>query len=216
MKRYIIEVEDGKIFSYATAGLRLMRPHGDKFYSAKKLSAYLEWFTEETAVDELDICFIYSDDSATIEQIKNTAQKFPHAEKSTWQMTELKNFFRNYRDEQLKENFRWDENLRQIIFDNGKIFKVDGLSDLILEAEKISTPHKKFKIKVYTPPEKSIKNSELEIMNEDSPLRKSSKPLNLPAEFQEKISANDLQKYIEEQTSEQCDKVSFRSQKACS
>ena len=99
---------------------------------------------------------------------------------------ELRNFFRNYRDEQLKENFRWDENLRQIIFDNGKIFKVDGLSDLILEPEKISTPPKKFKIKVYTPPEKSIKNSELEIMNEDSPLRKSSKPLNLPAEFQEK------------------------------
>ena len=93
MRRYIIEVEDGKIFSYAAAGLRLMKPHGDKFYSARKFSAYWVWFTEEIAADELDICFIYSGEPATIEQIKNTAQKFPHAEKSTWQMTELRNFF---------------------------------------------------------------------------------------------------------------------------
>lgn len=161
MRRYIIEVEDGKIFSYAAAGLRLMRPHGDKFYSAGKFSAYWEWFTEETAVDELDICFIYSGESATIEQIKDAAQKFPHAENSTWQMAELRKFFTKYRDEPLKENFRWDENLRQISFDDGKIFKVDGLSDLILIPEKISEPSKKSKIRVYTPPERPIKNEEL-------------------------------------------------------
>ena len=204
MRRYIIEVEDGKIFSYAAAGLRLMRPHGDKFYSAGNLSAYWEWFTEETAVDELDICFIYSGETATIEQIKDAAQKFPHPENSTWQMAELRNFFTKYRDEPLKENFRWDENLRQIIFDDEKIFKVDGLSDLILEPEKISEPPKKFKIRVYTPPKKSIGNEVPEP-------EKFSEPTELPAEPQEKISASDLQKYIAERTAGQCDTVSFKS-----
>lgn len=211
MKRYIIEVEEGKVFSYAVAGLRLMRPHGDKFYSVGKLSAYWEWFTEETAVDELDICFIYSGEQATIEQIKNTAQKFPHSENSTWRIAELRDFFTKYRDEPLKENFRWDENLRQIIFDDGKIFKVEGLSDLIFGPEKISEPPKKFKITVYTPPEKPIRNEELEIRNDIPEPKKSLEPLELPAEFQEKISASDLQKYIAEQTDGQCDKVSFKS-----
>lgn len=188
-----------------------MRPHGDKFYSARKISAYWEWFTEETAVDELDICFIYSDESATIEQIKDAAQKFLHAENSTWQMAELREFFSEYRDEPLKENFRWDENFRQIIFDDGKIFKVAGLSDLILEPEKISEPPKKFKIRVYTPPEKPIRHEELEISNGVPEPKKISEPPELPAEFQEKISASDLQKYITEQTDGQCDKVSFKS-----
>ena len=204
MNRYIIEVEDGKIFSYAAAGSRLMRPHGDKFYSAENLSAYWEWFTEETAVDELDICFIFSDEFATIEQLKNAAQKFPHPENSTWQMAELRNFFTKYRDEPLKENFHWDENLRQIIFDDGKIFTVDGLADLILEPEKISEPPKKFKITVYTPPKKSIRH-------DVSEPKKFSEPTELPAESQEKISASDLQKYIAEQTAGQCDTVSFKS-----
>lgn len=93
MRRYIIEVEGEKIFSYSADGLRLMKPHGDKFYLARKFSAYWEWFTEETAVDELDICFIYSDESVTIEQIKNAAQKFPHSENSKWQIAELRKFF---------------------------------------------------------------------------------------------------------------------------
>ena len=211
MKRYIIEFEDGKIFSYAAAGSRLMRPHGDKFYPAGKFSAYWAWFMEETAVDELDICFIYSGEPATIEQIKDAAQKFPHPENSTWQMAELRKFFTKYRNEPLKENFHWDENLQQIIFDDGKIFKVDGLSNLILETEKFSEPPKKFKIKVYTPPEKPISNEELEISNEVPEPKKFLEPLELPAEFQEKISASDLQKYIAEQTDGQCDKVSFKS-----
>ena len=210
MRRYIIEVENGKIFSYAAAGLRLMKPHGDKFYSAGKISAYWEWFTEETAVDELDICFIYSGEPATIEQIKDAAQKFPHAENSTWQMTELRNFLTKYRDEPLKENFRWDENLRQIIFDDGKILKVDGLSDLILIPEKTSETPKKSKITVYIPPE--IIDKELEIGNEVPKPKKFSESIELPTGFQEKISASDLQKYIAEQTDGQCDKVSFKSQ----
>jgi len=211
LRRYIIEVEDGKIFSYAAAGLRLMRPHGDKFYSAGKISSYWEWFTEETVVDELDICFIYSGKSATIEQIKKAAQKFPHAENSTWQMAELRKFFTSYRDEPLKENFRWEESLRQIIFDDGKIFKVEGLSDLILEPEKISEPPKKFKIKVYVPHKEATRNEELEIRAEVPKPKKFSEPLELPNEFQEKISASDLRKYIAEQTDGQCDKVSFKS-----
>lgn len=188
-----------------------MRPHGDKFYSAGKFSAYWAWFTEEIAADELDICFIYSGEPATIEQIKNAAQKFPHAENSTWQMAELRKFFTKYRDEPLKENFHWDENLRQIISDDGKIFKLDGLSDLILEPEKISEPLKKFKIKVYTPPEKTIRNEESAISSEVPEPKKSLESLELPTEFQEKISASDLQKYIAEQTDGQCDTVSFKS-----
>ena len=211
LRRYIIEVEGGKIFSYAAAGLRLMKPHGDKFYPAGKISSYWEWFTEETAVDELDICFIYSGEPATIEQIKSAAQKFPHAENSTWQMSELRKFFTSYRDEPLKENFRWDESLQQIIFDDGKIFKVEGLSTLILEPEKISEPPKKFKIKVYVPPKESIRNEELGIREEVPEPKKFSEPLELLAEFQEKISASDLQKYIAEQTDGQCDKVSFKA-----
>ena len=95
--------------------------------------------------------------------------------------------------------------------EDGKIFKVDGLSDLILEPEKISEPLKKFKIKVYTPPKKTIRNEELEISNEVPEPKKFSEALELPAEFQEKISASDLQKYIAEQTDGQCDKVSFKS-----
>lgn len=205
MRRYIIEVDDDKIFSYAESGSRLMLPHGDKFYSAGNFSEYWEWFTEETAVDELDICFICSGEPATIEQIKDAAQKFPHAKNSTWQMAELRKFFTKYRDEPLKENFRWDENLRQIIFDDGKIFKVDGLSELILDSEKISESPKKFKIRVYTPPERPIRNEELGIRNEVSEPKKLSEPPELPAESQEKISASDLQKYIAEQTEGQCD-----------
>lgn len=209
--RYIIEVESGKIFSYATDSLRLMRPHGDKFYLARKFSAYWEWFTEETAIDELDICFIYSNESTTIEQIKNAAQKFSHSEISKWQMAELKEFFTKYRNEPLQENFHWDENLRQIIFDDGKIFKVDGLSDFILESEKFSEPPKKFKIKVYTPPDKLDKSEKLKIEDEFLTPKKTLEAPELPSEFQEKISARDLQKYIDEQINGQCDKVSFKS-----
>lgn len=207
MGRYIIEIDDGKIFSYAAAGLRLMKPHGDKFYSAGNFSAYWAWFAEEIAADELDICFIYSGEPTTIEQIKAAALKFPHAENSTWQMAELRKFFTKYRDEPLKENFHWDENLRQIIFDDGKIFKVDGLSNLILEPEKISEPPKKFKIRVITPSkEKVLPEVEPKKITKHEKL-----PLELPTEFQEKISASDLQKYIAEQTNGQCDKVSFKS-----
>lgn len=211
MKRYIIEVEGGKIFSYAADNLRLMKPHGDKFYLARKFSAYWEWFTEETAVDELDICFIYSNESDTIEQIKNAAQKLPHSEISKWQMAEIVNFFTTYRDEPLKENFRWDENLRQLIFDDGKFFKVDGLSDFIMDSERLFKPPKKFKIKVYTPPEKPDRIEELKIKNEVPALQKFLESPEFPHEFQEKISASDFQKYIAEQIDGQCDKVSFKS-----
>ena len=212
MKRYIIEIEDGKIFSYATDGFRLMRPHGDKFYLANKFSAYWEWFTEETAIEELDICFIYSGDLSTIEQIKNAARKFPHSKNSTWQIAELSKFFTKYRVEPLKENFCWNENLRQIIFNDGKIFKVDGLSNFILESEKISESLKNFKIRVYTPPEKTNRNEESDIINKNPKPKKISKLTELPAKFQEKISASDLQTYIAEQIGGQCDEVLFKSQ----
>ena len=211
MKRYIIEIDAEKIFSYEAEGCgqnfhcRLMKPHGDKFYTAGKFLDYWAWFAEETADGKPDICFIYvEDERQTLERLKKDAPKLKN---STWEMSELKKFFTEYRDATSKENFRWEDG--KIIFDDGRIFNLDGVANFILSDKTEPAreqPKPKFRVKVYTPP-----------VNQEEPPEEISNPekdipplIDLPDEFKEKISVEDFQNYIEEQTGGQCDKVSFK------
>lgn len=214
MKRYIIELEGRKIFSYEAEGCdknfrcRLMKPHGDKFYSTEKYLRYWSWFEAETAAEEPNICFICSaEELFAVEKLKNAA---PNINDSSWQMSELKKFFMEYRDEPLKENFHWDGSHREIIFDGGKILRLDGvnLSDESEPAEEISPPKSKFRVRVYSPPaeQKNFEPPE-KILEPEKNIPESSAS---PAELKEKISAEDLRTYIEEQTDGQCNGISFK------
>ena len=224
MSRYIIEIGAGKIFSYEATGVgeqircRLLKPHGDKFHSAENHWAYWDWFEAETAVDELDACFICPEDERQIlERLRNAAQIFKHAEHSTWRCSELKKFFAAYRDEPTTENFTLEAEACRLTFAGGKIFLLAGLSTFALTddappAEKTSTPPKtKFKVKVYQPPAQSPPNVVAPPEKISVPEKNIPQAGAEPVESQEKISAEDLRSYIDKQTDEQCAGVSFKS-----
>lgn len=222
MNRYIIEIDAGKIFSYEVAddgkhfGCRLLRPHGDRFYAAGDWSAYWDWFAGETAAAEPDICFVCPETERLIlERLKDAALNcFKHAEPSTWKRSELKKFFSIYRDEPTAENFSWDATNCLLTFSDGKIFFLAGLSTFALhdnlEPKNSSSSKSKFKVKVYQPP--------AQVPEKISEPEKSSEPeKNIPqasaepVEPKEKISAEDLRSFIDEQTNEQCADVSIKS-----
>ena len=225
MSRYIIEIGAGKIFSYEVTGVgeqircRLLKPHGDKFHSAKDHWAYWDWFEAETAVDELDACFICPEDERQIlKHLRSAAQIFKQAEHSTWLRSELKKFFATYRDEPTQENFTLEVDACRLTFDGGKIFLLAGLSTFALTddappAEKTSpTPKKtKFKVKVYQPPAQSTPPSAVPPETNSESEQNIPQSSAEPVESQEKISAEDLRSYIDKQTNEQCAGVSFKS-----
>ena len=223
MNKYIIELDGKKIFTYEAEGAnksfrcRLMRPHGDRFYSAGKYWIYWTWFEAETAIEEPHIFFICPPEGLpTLEKLKNAAPQFRYAEDTAWQMSELRKFFAEYREEPLKENFHWEETSRQIIFDGGKVLNLEGLPSFTLTDDKPveeTPPPRKFRVKVYAPP---VEQENLDVEQKKSEPEEISKPedipesAELPAELKEKISAEDLQSYIDEQTDGQCDRVSFK------
>lgn len=223
MSRYIIEIDAGKIFSYEVTGVgeqihcRLLKPHGDKFHSAENHWAYWGWFEAETAVDELDACFICPEgERQTLDRLRNAAQIFKQAEHSTWRRSELKKFFTAYRDEPTTELFTLEADACRLTFADGKIFLLAGLSTFALTddappVEKLSPPPKtKFKVKVYQPPAQvPEKISEPEQSSE--PEKNIPQAGAEPVESQEKISAEDLRSYIDKQTDKQCIGVSFKS-----
>ena len=216
MKKYIIEVEAGKIFSYSADEQRLLKPHGDKFYHSEKISSYWNWFIEETATENPNVCFIFCEsEQKTIDKIKKSAPKFFYLDEASWNLLEIKNFFSKYRNELLKTEFHFDEILHKIIFDDEKIFKVDGLfNKLIIDAAKVPETPKKFKVKVFTPTiQKKLDNDVLKknLLNKSSKPQEFYKPIEVFDKSQEKISAKDLQSYIEEQTDEQCNNFSFKT-----
>lgn len=223
MNKYIIELDGKKIFTYEAEGAgenfscRLMRPHGDKFHSARKIRSYWEWFKEETAIEEPHIFFIYApEELPTLEKLKSAAPQVRRAADTAWQMSELRKFFAEYRDEPLRENFHWEETSRQIVFDGGKVLNLEGLPSFTLTDDKPveETPTtRKFRVKVYAPPAEQQnldveqKNFEPEKISMPEDISESAE---LSDEWKEKISAEDLQSYIEEQTDGQCDRVSFK------
>ena len=190
MNKYIIELDGKKIFTYEAEGAnksfrcRLMKPHGDKFYSAGKIWSYWSWFEAETAIEEPHIFFICSpEDLPTLEKLKSAAPKFRCVEDTAWQMSELKKFLAEQRGEPPEP------------------------------AHVEEPPPRKFKVQVYAPP---VEQQNLDVEQKKSEPEKISQPEDipdlseLPEELREKISAEDLQSYIEEQTVGQCDGVSFK------
>ena len=213
--KYIIEIGAGKIFSYEATGsgkqfiCRPLRPHGDRFYAAQDYSAYWAWFEEETAVVEPDVCFVCPEaERQILERLKDAAQKiFKHAKPTTWKRSELKRFFTLYRDEPTAENFSWDENSCRLTFRDETIFLLASLSTFAFEddTESKSSPSKsKFKVKVYQPPAQVPEQTSVPETNIPQASAE-------PVESKEKISAEDLRSYINEQTFAQCDGVSFKS-----
>ncbi len=190
MNKYIIEIDGKKIFTYEAEGAdknfrcRLMKPHGDKFHSAGKIWSYWSWFEAETAIEEPHIFFICSpEDLPTLEKLKSAAPKFHCVEDTTWQISELKKFLAEQR---------------------GEPPELPPVEE---------TPPRKFRVKVYAPP---AEQQNLDVEQKKSEPENISKPedisesAELPEEWREKISAEDLQSYIEEQTGGQCDGVSFK------
>ncbi|MBR0061372.1 MAG: hypothetical protein IJP68_07815 [Selenomonadaceae bacterium] len=191
MNKYIIEIDGKKIFTYEAEGedknfrCRLMRPHGDKFHSAKKIWSYWTWFEAETAIEEPHIFFICSPENlTTLEKLKSAAPKFHCVEDTTWQMSELKKILAEQRGEPPEP-----------------------------PPVEETPPPRKFRVKVYAP---LAEQENLDVEQKKSEPEEIPKPEDipdlseLPDELREKISAEDLQSYIEEQTDGQCDGVSFK------
>ena len=211
MKRYIIEIDADKIFTYEATGggdnfaCRLLKPHGDKFHSTENHWDYWDWFAEETAAVELDACFLCPEDERqTLERLRNAAQDFTHAEQSSWRRSELKKFFATYRDAPTAKNFSWDA--CRLTFDDGKIFLLANLSTFVLTddappAAKVSPPPKtKAKVRVWQPAAQSKPLEKISAPEQKIPQTPSAEP----AEAREKISAADLQNFIAAQTHGQC------------
>ncbi len=186
MNKYIIELDGKKIFTYEAEGAdknfrcRLMKPHGDKFHSAGKIWSYWDWFKDETAIEEPHIFFICSPEDLPTLEKLKSAAPKFHC----------------------VEDSTWQ-------MSDLKKFLAEQRGEPIEPSPVEETP-RKFRVKVYTPP---VEQQNLDVEQKKSEPEKISKPENiseLPEEWLEKISAEDLQNYIEEQTDGQCDRVSFK------
>lgn len=222
MHKYIIEFGGGKIFSYERECndtwyyWRLMRPHGDLFYSAENFSVYWNWFAAENADDEIAICFVCPVDEISLaEKIIAVAPKFDYVQDSTWNLSELKEFFSTCRLESTKENFSWNETSSEIIFDCGQKFRLSSTGNFSLHDDteppkEFSVPKSKFTVKVYSPAQRK-KISEL--VTENKPEENSASDISPKTpliDAKEKVTAEELQAYIKEQTAGQCITVSFK------
>lgn len=239
MKSYIIEIDDQKIWSYEVERMdtafscKLLKPHGDKAYWLEESQDYWNWFREEISYvesTEIDICFAYLETAQEeFRKFYGLMPQFNCYTKAEWKSSELIRYFQNFRC--TKNNAEFKENPNRFILENGKVIIVSGIGAfcLVNDVASINKANgysvtdgsvsgkmesnilpKKSRIKVYYPTERNF---------DDVP-KAQSKPVIKKEEFStrivekdiplEKITAEDVQRYIERKTEGQCDTVNFR------
>lgn len=180
MKRYIIETDDQRIWSYEVEGsdtsfsCKLLKPHGDKAYWLEESQDYWAWFFGEISYvkeEEMDICFLYLETAKQeFKKFYELMPKFNYSSKAEWKASELIHYFHNYRSTTI--NVAMAENPNRFIQKNGKVVVVTGVGNFYLtndagliseanidlnedEAASIKTDttaaQKKSRIKVYYP-----------------------------------------------------------------
>lgn len=253
MKRYIIEIDDLRIWSYEVQGTsdtfscKLLKPHGDKYYLLGESQDYWDWFLGETSLvtgAEIDICFLYLETAR--EKFKRIYElipdsKFSFPEKTDWKSSELSSYFIGFRD--TKNEVTFADKPDRLLLETGETFVVNDMGNFCLindvadskkdndvykksiaysDKTQQSLSSKKSRIKVYYPKEQREKTVANIPKIVDSPVEKDEKlPVLIrdktPADCvkedvpSEKITAEDLQRYIERKTEGQCDTVIFRA-----
>lgn len=178
MKRYIIETDAQRIWSYEVEGehagfsCTLKNPHGDKSYAMEDAADYWEWLWDELGLlqgEEIDLCFLYPEEAkAEFEEFFQKRPQFCHPEQTAWKTAEVEKFFHEHRCRTLRDKISYDEAVGCLHFSSGKFFFVRGLGDdgLVISTGAVrskdvhdaSSPARKGKStskpKVYAPPKK--------------------------------------------------------------
>ena len=99
MKRYIIETDAQRIWSYEVEGehagfsCTLKNPHGDKSYAMEDAADYWEWLWDELGLlqgEEIDLCFLYPEEAkAEFEEFFQKRPQFCHPEQTAWKTAEV-------------------------------------------------------------------------------------------------------------------------------
>ena len=232
MKRYIIETDEQRIFSYKVkdegAGVAciLMRPHGNTSYAMEDMEAYWNWFRDEISLlpeEEIDLCFLYPQ-AAQKEFAAFFQQKpsFCYPKATAWNVTEVEKFFHEHRERTLHDTIRYDAADGRLLFSSGKVFFARGLDDgglrvavkAVHRKHSPAAPKRTSAVKVYMPP--STPSAQIRDWGENDPKPKVSRAEMMPKEAAaslpvEKVTGEDMQRFIEEQVKGQCDTVAYRS-----
>ena len=249
MKSYIIETDDKDIWTYEAEikekiiNIILLKPHGGKTYSLEDSQDYWEWFKEEFALtekEEVDICYIYSKSGKEkFDEFGKYIPKFSYPVQTKWRVSVIIKFFKEYRfehisDIEFKKTPTRFENKggKNFIIHEFEPFKlVDDFNSMEEGAEKdvqaekdpsqeLVQPKTSGRIKVYSPPVKTIKPSNGEITTDKIAAveqeKNTTQSMLVPSAIDknistEKITAEDLQRYMQNETKGQCDTVKFRT-----
>lgn len=240
MKRYIIETDVQKIWSYkaedVAAGFacKLMEPHGDKSYAMEDRADYWEWFEEAICLlqsDEVDICFLYPEEAQTeFEQFFEMKPQFCHPRQTSWTVTEVERFFHEYRERTIREEIRYEEQSRRLTFLQGQVFLTKGLNDDGLAVSALQTreaqgasvserkekPKAESKVKVYAPlPRQRPAHETTAAQSKAAKKPEAKKEEKIPKGKDEppqlpKVNHEDFRRYIEERVEGQCNTVAYR------
>ena len=234
MKRYIIETDEQRIFSYKVkdegAGVAciLMRPHGNTSYAMEDMEAYWNWFRDEISLlpeEEIDLCFLYPQ-AAQKEFAAFFQQKpsFCYPKATAWNVTEVEKFFHEHRERALHDTIRYDAAEGRLLFSSGEVFFARGLDDGGLRAavkavqrkHSSGVPKRTSAVKVYTPPSTPSAPEKTRAWEKAAPKPEASRAEMMPKDTAvflpaEKVTGEDMQRFIEEQVKGQCDTVAYRS-----
>ena len=234
MKRYIIETDAQRIWSYeveapeAGFACKLMKPHGDKTYAMEDRVDYWDWFKDEASLlpgEEIDLCFLCSETAqAEFELFFQQKPQFCYPEQTSWTVAELELFFHEYREQTMSGTVHYEKELRRLVFPSGQVVLARGLGDGDLETsvEVVQTKEEKLlpqqcgkkpKVKVYSP----AKEQQTVPQSTDVP----PKAVEKPKQGDEKIpraeknvrkaDGEDFQIYIEKRIEGQCRTVNYRT-----
>lgn len=145
MKRYIVEVDERRIYSYEVSGAdsqmqcRLMKYHGEKYCRLEEHTAFWPWFKDEVSQlegEEIDICFLYSSSaSAAYKKVFDSKPAFSPPEKTSWSLAELTVFFHEYRDIPILGEIDYRISPARLVFSDDNTFMISGLQDFHLKNE---------------------------------------------------------------------------------
>lgn len=186
MKRYIIETDNQRIWSYEVEGTdtafscKLLKPHGDKAYWLEDSQDYWDWFLGEISHvegTEINICVLYLDTAQEkFQQFYELMPQFSYPVKADWKASELILFFQNFRSTTLEVTFaeRPSRFIQKngtaiIVNDRGNIHVVNDAAsaseidvdsvteDATAKTTKSLISLKKSRVKVYSPKEQTGK-----------------------------------------------------------
>ncbi len=155
MKKYLLEIEQTKIWSYKVQGegreidCELLRPFGEESYPLKEKDGpdkYWQWFQRATSIPsemEIDICFLYEDAAhEAYETLLASMPSFKNPVKTSWRLSELRCFLREYRVRKRTETAEYQNGCSQFRLPKGERILVSGLGafQLAMDEEAVLPP----------------------------------------------------------------------------